>query len=147
MLLAGTAAVSILLGFADNAEARRCAHGQIKRVSLGICVGRTSRAARGFVHPGRRHSHRQRRFVRRHHHHSAPVALEPEELPDEVQVKPPPPQAKIQERVERSGKEGKLPVLEEAPTLDIPMGITGSLLMRPPARRPFDWLSTEHQHP
>lgn len=141
LLLLGAAAASLLL-FTTDAEARRCGHGQIKRVSLGICVGRSSRAARGFVRTslGRHHSRhhfRHRHSIRRHYRE--PVALEPEELPDDVKAAP----MKTQERVERSGKTDRAPQAppEEAPdVVSIPTGISGSLLMRPPVSKTFDWL-------
>lgn len=141
------AVLASLLFWSDTAEARRCGHGYIKRVSLGICVGRSSRAARGFVASGRRQSRyylRHRHFVK--HRHVAPVAVEPDELPDDVMVTP---STKSQERIERSGKAARLPAVpEEAPaTVELPVGISGSLLMRPPVQKSFDWLSTEHQRP
>jgi hypothetical protein len=136
----------------DEAEARsHCGHGMIYRVSLGQCVSARSRAARGFHRrtgglSGRyHHAKRQRIFSRRHGRHriASPVATEPDELPDEVLTSP-----KIQERVERAVKSDRLPsATEPEPSIELPVGITGSLLMRTPAPKSFEWLSPSHQHP
>ncbi len=137
----------------DEAEARsHCGRGMIYRVSLGQCVSARSRAARGFHHlrtgglSGRyHHARRQRISSRRHGRHriAPPVAAEPDELPDEVLTSP-----KIQERVERAIKSDRLPQApaEPEPSIELPVGITGSLLMRTPAPKSFEWLSPSHQH-
>jgi hypothetical protein len=75
------------------------------------------------------------------------MAVEPDELPDEVKVSP-----KIQERIERAAKgdrQPQAPPVEDTPEplVELPVGITGSLLMRPPAPKSFEWLSPGHQHP
>jgi hypothetical protein len=133
-----------------DAEARRhCGHGQFFRVSLGQCVGARSRAARGFHRTGlsgrhslrRRHAHRYR-LLRARHRIPLPVAVEPDETPDEVMVTP-----KLQERVERAAKGARLPSAETPETSELPVGITGSVLMRPPISKTFEWLSPSHQHP
>ena len=141
----------------DKAEARsHCGHGMIYRVSLGQCVSARSRAARGFHHfrtgvlsgrySFRHHARRQRISSHRRGRHriAPPVAVEPDELPDEVLTSP-----KIQERVERAIKSDRLPQApaEPEPSVELPVGITGSLLMRTPAPKSFEWLSPSHQHP
>lgn len=160
--LAAMLALVIIITSPEPAQARRhCGHGSFYRVSLGQCVSARSRAARGFHHrtgglSGRssfRHPARRLRIViRRHGRHriAPPEATEPAELPDEVLMKPSP---KIQERIERAAKgdrEPQAPPLVEdtpEPSIELPVGITGSLLMRPPAPKSFEWLSPGHQHP
>jgi hypothetical protein len=133
--------IPALLLFAYPAEARRhhrqCPHGQILRVSLGQCVGARSRAAWGFQRaPGPR-LHRPYK-----HRHRKPVQIaDPDEgdMPDEVQAP-----VKGQDRVASSGKAAKLPVrAPEAPVEDTSLsveGISGSILMKLPLVKSFEWL-------
>ena len=119
------AVAALVLSPIPEAEARHCGHGYIKRVSLGICVGARSRAARGSVHRASGRHHFGRRYRR-------------ETLPREVEVE-------VRERVERTKKSARLPVPapSEAPSVadELPLDIPGSLLMRPSAHRLFDWLA------
>lgn len=121
----------------DLAEARHrhriggsCPSGMIKRLSLGVCVSKRSRAARGFVErahlrraPGRHLSHH--RYAAKHVDVGVPEAESP-------------PVEKSQDRIERSRKSDKNPA-SEVDTTELPVGIPGSLLMRPPVVMKFDW--------
>lgn len=116
------------------AEAKTCGHGMIKRVSLGICVGIHSRAARGFYHPSGRHPLPLRHERRKGHR---PVIVEPPEETTSDEVRTTPNWRKFQgkvgddapEKVERGDKASK--ETTEMP-YDLPLGIAGSLLMRRP---------------
>lgn len=89
-----------LLVFAYAAEARGCRHGQLRRVSMGICVSMHSKLAKPYVHP--------RRSLRygRHHRRAS---------------------AKLLQRVERAAKAAREPVRPQAalPPYELPSSKMG----------------------
>lgn len=134
--------LALMLAFAafiafptEAAEARHrhhsgaCPSGMIKRLSLGVCVSKRSRAARGFVVRAhlRRTSGRHlfHRYIARHQPEAAP--------PPEAEA----PVEKYQDRIERSQKTDK--ASSSVSATELQWGIPGSLLMRPPAATRFHW--------
>jgi hypothetical protein len=122
-----------------EAEAQRCGHGYIRRISMGICVSKRSRLAMGFVKAAHTSRHGRRYHVA--------VALTPEPVRpsrqetlrrhEEPRLSVPGPEP----RPVTGPEPLPVPAPDVGPAIvDLPFSIHGSILMQPPPTRAFGWL-------
>jgi hypothetical protein len=123
----------VLLAIAGPAEARharhahRCGPGYIKRLSLGVCVNKRSRLARGYVWvraPRQYVSHRHHRVTFR----AYPVEVEAAKKQDRL---------RIEERI--PSEDELLPIDKPAPEVELPL--PDSRMLRKVPIQPFSWFS------
>jgi hypothetical protein len=132
-------ALAVLLAIAGPAEARhghRCGPGYIKRLSLGICVSKRSRLARGYVWVSA-----PRQYVRRHHRitfRERQPEVEAAKKGDRLPIEP------LEERI--PSEDELLPIDKPAPP-EPELPLPNSLLLRKVPVQPFSWFSPERLHP